>query len=157
TTIRPAVQVEQLAADNGTAMRLVETIEAEGGAGLLTATRVVSVGMGLAAKNDLKLIEELAQAARAEMACTLPVCDDMHWLPAACVVGSSHSQVGPELYFAIGISGQPQHMSGIRDARIVVAVNSDPEARIFKHCSYGIVGDLYKVVPALISEFNKAG
>jgi len=149
------VAVESLAAgDAGAAIRLVEIIESEGGEGLLTAARVVSVGSGLAAKNDLALIGELAAAAHAEIACTLPICDDMRWLGPNRVVGSSHCQVAPDLYIAVGISGQPQHISGIRDAKTVVAVNNDPEARIFKHCNYGIVGDLYKIVPALVSAFK---
>lgn len=140
--------------DPSGAMRLIETIKAEESAGLLTAERVVGVGVGLKAKDDLKLIEELADAMHAEIACTLPACDDMRWLPSHRVVGSSHSQIAPKLYIAVGISGQPQHLSGVRDAKIVVAVNNDPEARIFKNCSYGIVGDLYKIVPALVSAFR---
>lgn len=143
--------------DPGTTMRTVETIEAEEAAGLLTAARVVGVGVGLASKDDLKLIDELAEAMHAEKACTLPVCDDMRWFPSNRVVGSSHSQIAPELYIAVGISGQPQHMSGIRDAKVVVAVNNDPEARIFKNCDYGILGDLYKIVPELISAFKNNG
>ena len=135
-------------------MRLLEIVESEGGGGMLTAARVVGVGVGLKAKDDLKLIEELAGAASAEIGCTLPVCEDVRWLPSHLVVGSSHNQIGPELYIAVGISGQPQHMAGLRDAKVVVAVNNDPEARIFKNCNYGIIGDLYKVVPELISAFN---
>ncbi len=148
------VPVEVVAVGEPAAVRLVETITAGETSGLLTADRVVSVGMGLKGKDDLKLIEELAAAMHAEMACSLPACDDMHWLPAHRVVGSSHSQVAPRLYVAAGISGQPQHMSGIRDAKIVVAINNDPEARIFKNCNYGIVGDLYKIVPALAAAFK---
>lgn len=148
------VAVEMMPTGDAAPIQLLETIEAEGGAGLLTAARVVGVGAGLRAKDDLALIEELAAAVHAEIACTLPVCDDMRWYPSHRVVGSSHSQIAPELYIAVGISGQPQHLSGIRDAKIVVAVNNDPEARILKNCNYGILGDLYKVVPALISAFK---
>jgi electron transfer flavoprotein alpha subunit len=141
--------------DTGTTLRLIETKEAGAeSAGILTAARVVGVGMGLRAKEDLKLIEELADAMHAEIACTLPVCDDMRWFPAHRVIGSSHNQIAPELYISVGISGQPQHTSGIRDAKVVVAVNNDLEARIFKNCDYGIFGDLYKVVPVLISAFK---
>lgn len=142
--------------DPGGAVRLIETIKTEESAGLLTADRVVGVGVGLKAKDDLKLIEELAGAMHAEIACTLPACDDMRWLPSHRVVGSSHSQIAPKLYIAVGISGQPQHLSGVRDAKIVVAINNDPEARIFKNCSYGIVGDLYKIVPALVAAFRNS-
>lgn len=144
--------------DPGVKLRLIESTEAGAdSAGLLTAARVVSVGMGLRSKDDLKLIEELAEAMHAETACTLPVCDDMRWFTSHSVIGSSHNQVAPDLYIAVGISGQPQHMSGIRDAKVVVAINNDPEARIFKNCEYGILGDLYKVVPALASAFKNIG
>ncbi|HWQ74925.1 MAG TPA: electron transfer flavoprotein subunit alpha/FixB family protein [Syntrophomonas sp.] len=141
--------------DPGVKLRLVETIAAgEDSAGILTATRVVGVGMGLGSRDGLKLIEELAGAMHAEIACTLPVCDDMRWFPAHRVVGSSHNSIAPDLYIAVGISGQPQHVSGIRDARVVVAINNDPEARIFKTCDYGILGDLNQVVPVLASAFK---
>ncbi len=141
--------------DPGAALRLIETIEAGGdSAGILTATRVLGVGMGLGSREGLKLIEELADAMHAEIACTLPVCDDMRWFPSQRVVGSSHNSIAPDLYVAVGISGQPQHVSGIRDAKIVVAINNDPEARIFKNCNYGILGDLNKIVPTLASAFK---
>lgn len=150
------VEVEQLEATANADMRLAGVIESEDGDGLLTAARVISAGTGLQAKDDLKLIEDLAEAAHAEIGCSLPMCEDLRWLPLHKVVGSTHNQIAPELYIAVGISGQPQHMAGIRDARIVVAVNNDPEARIFKFCNYGIVGDLYKIVPELISAFKEA-
>jgi len=150
----PAVPVEIVPVGAEPAMRLVEILEPEGGDGLLTAARVVAVGAGLSAKDDLKLISDLAQAVRAEVGCSLPLCEDLRWLSSHLVIGSSHNQVGPELYIGVGISGQPQHMAGIRDAKIVVAVNNDPEARIFKNCNYGIVGDLYKIVPELTSAFG---
>lgn len=148
------VAVEKIAAAMGARMSQVGVIEAEEGDGLLTASRVVSAGTGVKAKDDLALIEELAAAAHAEIGCSLPMCEDLRWLPLHKVVGSTHNQIAPELYIAVGISGQPQHMAGIRDAKIVVAINNDPEARIFKFCDYGIVGDLYKVVPALVSAFK---
>ncbi|MDR3670211.1 MAG: electron transfer flavoprotein subunit alpha/FixB family protein [Holophaga sp.] len=154
----PAVAIEAVPpADPGDALRLVEFRAASAdSAGLLTAARVVGAGLGLRAKDDLKLIEDLAAAARAEIACSLPVCDDMRWFDSNRVVGSSHNQIAPDLYIAVGISGQPQHMSGVRDAKVVVAINSDPDARIFKNCDYGILGDLYKVVPALTAALREA-
>ena len=148
------VAVEYLAGKDIATMRLVETLEPEDSGGLLTALRVVGAGAGLASKDDLKLIEELAAAMNAEIGCSLPVCEDMRWMPASRVVGSTHVQVAPELYIAVGVSGQPQHLAGVRDARIVVGINKDPDARIFKNCNYGILGDLYKVVPELISAFK---
>jgi len=153
----PAAAIEAVPpAEPGDAMRLVECQAASAdSAGLLTAARVVGAGLGIRAKDDLKLIEGLAAAARAEIACSLPVCDDMRWFGSTRVVGSSHNQIAPDLYIAVGISGQPQHLSGVRDAKVVVAINSDPDARIFKHCDYGILGDLYKVVPALTAALRE--
>jgi electron transfer flavoprotein alpha subunit len=130
-------------------MKVVETLAAAEGAGLLTALRVIGVGMGLGSKENLSAVEELATALNAAIACTLPVCNDMRWLADHNVVGSSHSQIAPDLYIAAGISGAPNHLSGVRDAKITVAVNNDPEARIFKFCDYGIVGDMHEIVPAL--------
>lgn len=120
-----------------------------GGSGLSSAQRVVGVGMGIAAKEDLAITDALCAALDAEVACTLPACDNMHWYTADRVLGSSHNSTAPELYIAVGISGSPNHTSGFRDAKVVVSINSDKDAEIF-HCSdYGIVGDLYKVVPAI--------
>jgi electron transfer flavoprotein alpha subunit len=145
------------AADPAPALRLLETRPASAdSAGLLTAARVVGAGLGVKAKADLQLIQDLAAAVGAELACSLPVCDDMRWFGPTRVVGSSHNQIAPDLYIAVGISGQPQHLSGVRDAKVVVAINSDPEARIFKNCDYGILGDLYQVVPALTAAFKGA-
>lgn len=148
------IEVEIVPAGPCAGIRFAGTIESEGGNGLLTAARVVSAGIGVKAKDDLRLIEELAEAANAEIGCSLPICEDMRWLSLPHVVGSTHNQIAPELYIAVGISGQPQHMAGIRDAKIVVAINNDPEARIFKFCNYGVVGDLYKIVPALTTAFK---
>jgi electron transfer flavoprotein alpha subunit len=153
----PAPIAQAPAVDLGRVLRVLETQAASAdSAGLLTAARVVGAGLGIHAKADLKLVEDLAAAAGAEIACSLPVCDDMRWFGSTRVVGSSHNQIAPDFYIAVGISGQPQHMSGVRDAKVVVAINSDPEARIFKHCDYGILGDLYKIVPALSAAFRNA-
>lgn len=133
--------------------RIVGTAEA-GGTGLASCLRVVGVGMGIQSKDDLQITDGLANALGAEIACTLPACDDMHWYPSDRVLGSSHNQAAPELYIAVGISGSPNHTSGFRDAKVVVSINNNPEAEIF-HCSkYGIVGDLYKVVPALTAALS---
>ena len=157
-TSTQAAAIEEIPlADPGQALRVVASHAASAdSAGLLTAARVVGAGLGIRAKGDLKLIEDLAAAAKAEIACSLPVCDDMRWFDSHRVVGSSHNQIAPALYIAVGISGQPQHMSGVRDAKVVIAINSDPDARIFKNCDYGILGDLYKIVPALTVALREA-
>jgi len=116
---------------------------------LRSAKRVVSVGRGLKEKEDLALAQELARALKAELACSRPLAEGRNWLPRDRYVGVSGQKVASQLYMAIGISGQLQHMIGVRGAGTIVAINSDPASPIFQECDYGIVGDLQQVVPAL--------
>lgn len=122
--------------------------------GLADARRVVGVGMGVAARDNLPIVEGLASALGAEIACTLPCCDDMRWYGSDRVLGSSHNTASPDLYVAVGISGSPNHTSGFRDAKVAVAINNDPDAEIFSKCKYGICGDLFDVVPALTAALS---
>ena len=117
--------------------------------GVTSAERVVAVGRGLKAKPDLALVEAVGATLGAEIACSMPIADDFGWVAKERYVGRSGQHISPKLYFAVGISGAPQHLDGVRDARVVVAVNADAEARIFHRADYGIVGDLYEVIPAL--------
>lgn len=119
------------------------------GAGLISAERVVSLGAGIGSKDKIEMIKQLAEAFHAEVSCSLPICDNYRWFDSSRVVGSSSQKISPRIYLAIGISGQPQHMMGVRGAKTIVAVNNDPDAPIFKKCNYGIVGDLNKIVPVL--------
>ncbi len=148
----PAAAVE--CADVPSVEDRVVGFEEAAGTGLATASRVVGVGMGLAARDNLPLVDALVDAMGAEIACTLPCCDDMRWYPSERVLGSSHNTASPDLYIALGISGSPNHTSGFRDAKTAVAVNNDPDAEIFNCCKYGIVGDLFDVVPALTEAFK---
>jgi len=113
------------------------------------ASRIVSIGRGLKAQTDLGLVEALAKAADAELSCSRPIAEGMEWLPKDRYVGISGQHVAPDLYMAIGISGQLQHMVGVRGAKTIVAINSDAEAPVFHDADYGIVGDLYEIVPAI--------
>ena len=113
------------------------------------AERIVSVGRGIREADNIALIEKLAAAVGAELAASRPICD-AGWLPMERQVGSSGQTVAPKLYVAIGISGAIQHLVGMTGARTVVAINKDPGAPIFEIADYGIVGDLFQVVPALI-------
>jgi electron transfer flavoprotein alpha subunit len=113
------------------------------------APRVVGIGRGLKAQGDLAMIEALAGASKAEIACSRPVAEGLDWLGKDRYIGVSGAKITPELYFAIGISGQLQHMVGVRGAGTIVAVNTDPNAPVFKEADYCLVGDLYKIVPAL--------
>lgn len=116
---------------------------------LAAAAAVVGVGRGLKAQSDLALINDLAAAAGAEVACTRPLAEGADWVAKERNVGISGQQISPDLYLAVGISGQLQHMVGVRDAKVIAAINSDPDAPIFKQCDFAVVGDLYTVVPAL--------
>lgn len=117
--------------------------------GLADAARVVGVGRGLRSRADLDIIQELVDQLGAELACSMPVSEDLGWLPRDRFIGRSGQQISPKLYLAVGLSGAPQHLQGVRGAKVVVAINSDPEASIFRAADYGIVGDLYEIVPAL--------
>jgi electron transfer flavoprotein alpha subunit len=122
---------------------------------LSNADLIVSVGRGIKEKDNLPVIEELAQALGAEIAASRPICDN-GWLPMERQVGSSGQTVSPKVYFAIGISGAIQHLVGMKGAKTIVAINKDENAPIFEVADYGIVGDLFEVVPALVEEVKKA-
>lgn len=113
------------------------------------ASIIVSAGRGLKKKEDLKLIESLAGVLGGAVGCSRSIAADLKWLSEEHWVGLSGHKVKPKLYIAIGISGQVQHIAGIRDAKTIIAINSDPNAPIFKACDYGIVGDMYEIVPKL--------
>lgn len=136
-------------------VRITRTESAGAPTGLDDAERVVAFGRGVRAKADVALVQGLADALGAELACSMPIADDLGWLEKARYVGRSGQHISPRLYLAIGIAGAPQHLEGVRGARVVAAVNNDPDARIFRTADYGIVGDLYQVVPALISAINE--
>lgn len=110
---------------------------------------VVSVGRGLRRPEDVAVAADLARALGGEVGASRPLTDYLEWLPADVKVGLSGHTVRPDLYVACGISGQVEHIVGMREARVVVAINVDPAAPIFNEADYWVVGDLYEVVPAL--------
>ncbi len=122
----------------------------------ITQARVVAcVGRGFEKKEDLELARGLADALEGELGCTRPISEEMHWLPEELCIGLSGVQVKPELYLGIGVSGQIQHLTGIRDAKVIAAINKDENAPIFGAADFGIVGDLYEAVPKLLRELKK--
>jgi len=121
---------------------------------LSQAERIVSVGRGIKEQANIALAQQLAEALGAEIAASRPICD-AGWLPMERQVGSSGQTVAPKLYLALGISGAIQHLVGMKGANTVVAINKDPDAPIFEIADYGIVGDLFEIVPAMISALKQ--
>ena len=128
--------------------------EAKQAVDLSQAERIVAVGRGIKGQEHLRIAEQLAQALGAELAASRPICD-AGWLPMDRQIGSSGQTVAPKLYVALGISGAIQHLVGMKGARTIVAINKDPEAPIFEIADYGIAGDLFEIVPAMIAELSK--
>jgi electron transfer flavoprotein alpha subunit len=129
--------------------------EAQRSVDLGAASIIVSVGRGIKEKNNLPVVEALAQALGAELAASRPICDN-GWLPMERQVGSSGQTVSPKMYVAVGISGAIQHLVGMKGSKTVVAINKDENAPIFETADYGAVGDLFEIVPALVEEIKKA-
>ena len=128
--------------------------EAKQAVDLGQAERIVAVGRGIKSQDNLPLAQNLAKAMGAELAASRPICDS-GWLPMERQVGSSGQTVAPKLYVALGISGAIQHLVGMKGSRTIVAVNKDADAPIFEVADYGIVGDLFEIVPALTAELEK--
>lgn len=113
------------------------------------AAALVAVGRGLRRREDLELLEDLAKSVDGVVVATRPLTDDLEWLPVDVKVGLSGQTVRPELYIACGVSGQIEHVVGMRESRLVVAINTDPAAPMLQEADLCVVGDLYEVVPAL--------
>jgi electron transfer flavoprotein alpha subunit len=128
--------------------------EAQRAVDLSQAARIVAVGRGIKAQEHLSVAESLAKALAAELAASRPICDS-GWLPMERQIGSSGQTVAPKLYVALGISGAIQHLVGMKGSRTIVAINKDPDAPIFEVADYGIVGDLFEIVPAIVAELQK--
>jgi electron transfer flavoprotein alpha subunit len=149
-------KTRELPSPPASAVRIVEKKPKEKVAKDITEARViVCAGRGFDKKEDLALARELADALGGELGATRPLTEEVHWLPEDLCIGLSGVQVKPELYVGLGVSGQVQHMTGVRGAKVVCVVNRDENAPIFPLCDFGIVGNLYDVVPKLIAELKK--
>jgi electron transfer flavoprotein alpha subunit len=142
--------VEEWNGDAGSSkVKVLETKKAGGAVPLPEAERVVSAGRGLKGPENWGMIEELANLLDAQTACSRPVAD-MDWRPHHEHVGQTGIAIRPDLYIAVGISGAIQHLAGVNGSKVIVVINTDPEAPFFKAADYGIVGDAFEVVPKLI-------
>ncbi|MBP1760796.1 MAG: electron transfer flavoprotein, alpha subunit [Firmicutes bacterium] len=143
-----SVETVQVTADNR--VKLLETAPiVKEGVDLRQACNVVCVGLGLEKEEDLKIARDLAAAIDAELGCTRGVAEERHWLPVEQYIGISGAIIKPQLYISMGVSGQVQHVFGVRDAKVIVAIDSNEKAPIFRSADFGIVGDMYEIVPLL--------
>ena len=151
----PSIEAFDVAIDEDAIRTRVQGYEevAAGDVDISEADVLVSVGRGIEEEENIALIEELADALDATVSASRPIVDS-GWLPKNRQVGQSGKTVTPTVYIAIGISGAVQHVAGMKGAETIVAINTDPNAPIFDLADYGIVGDLFEVVPALIEEFG---
>jgi electron transfer flavoprotein alpha subunit len=129
--------------------------EAKQAVDLTQAPILVSIGRGIKAPENIPLAEKLARAIGGELSASRPICDE-GWLPMDRQIGSSGQTVSPKLYLALGISGAIQHVVGMKGSRTIVAINKDQNAPIFEIADYGVVGDLFEIVPALTEEVEKS-
>lgn len=129
--------------------------EAKSAVDLTQAPLIVAVGRGIKAPENIPQAEAVAKAMGAEIAASRPICDE-GWLPMERQIGSSGQTVAPKLYLALGISGAIQHVVGMKGARTIVAINKDQNAPIFEIADYGVVGDIFEIMPALTEELHKA-
>lgn len=134
--------------------RISRNEKKEGGVNLVAAKRIIDVGRGLAAEEDLEMCRQLAKTLEGEVGCSRPVAENNKWMPKSSYMGITCVQVKPELLIALGVSGQVQHIGGINKSKVIVAINKDKAAPIFKNADFGLVGDLYKIVPALIEKLS---
>ncbi len=148
--------ISQLEVDIPSNVKIVNRIEKpKGSVNLEKAEIIVSAGRGIGKKEGLGIIQQLADILHGEVGGSRPVCLDYHWLSEERQVGLSGKRVKPKIYIAVGISGQVQHIAGMRGSKTVIAINKDKNAPIFNECDYGIVGDLYTVLPRLIENLKK--
>jgi len=165
-------QAPAVAARSGAGTGITETVEVEvdsrvqvvsrtvrerESVDLASAARVVCVGMGVSTAEDLAFAQDLAESLGGEIACTRPVAEDRGWLSVERYIGISGVSVQPDLYLGLGVSGQVQHTIGIRDARVIVGINTNPDATLFGACDYAVVGDLHEIAPLLTSAIRAIG
>ena len=152
----PSGGIEVVQLDVSGTVRRVETRpKPKASVDLKTASIIVSAGRGFKKKEDLVLVEQLAAAMGGVVGSSRPLTSDLGWLGEEHHIGLTGFYVHPDLYLAVGISGQLQHVAGIKDSKVIAAINKDKQAPIFQVADYGIVGDLHQVIPALLKLLEK--
>jgi electron transfer flavoprotein alpha subunit len=142
--------VEDFSAESGAgSVRFKALIEPEAADVDITQSEIlVAVGRGIGSKDDIEVAQELAKNLNADLACSRPVVD-AGWLPKSCQVGKSGLKVNPKVYIALGISGAPEHLEGMKDVSTIIAINTDKNAPIFDVAHYGMTGDLFDICEEL--------
>ncbi|ADH92325.1 electron transfer flavoprotein subunit alpha/FixB family protein [Arcanobacterium haemolyticum] len=154
SSVSPESPVTETATTATTAQITSENISATPSVDIARAPRVVAAGRGFEAKEDLALAQDLATALGAELGVSRPLAEGYGWMPRESYIGISGQIVAPELYVAVGISGQIHHTAGVTDSQTIVAINNDELATMFDFADYGIVGDLYDVLPELTAALS---
>lgn len=150
-----AASVEEFNGNAGSGtIKVIETKKPEGNIPLPEAELVVSAGRGLKGPENWGMVEDLASALGAATACSRPVAD-IGWRPHHEHVGQTGVAIRPNLYIAAGISGAIQHLAGVNGSKVIVVINTDPEAPFFKAADYGVVGDAFEVLPRLTEAVKK--
>lgn len=149
-------EIEKVSLKKESKVKLLEVREkSRGGIDITTSQIVVGVGRGFRNKEDIALAQQLANLLGGAVGCSRPIAADYSWLPEDVWIGFSGKKIRPKLYFAIGVSGAAEHMSGVKDAKLIVAINKDGRAPIFTQCDYGIEADLYEFLPILIDKLKQ--
>lgn len=155
SSVSPESPATETATTATTAQITSENISATPSVDIARAPRVVAAGRGFEAKEDLALAQDLATALGAELGVSRPLAEGYGWMPRESYIGISGQIVAPELYVAVGISGQIHHTAGVTDSQTIVAINNDELATMFDFADYGIVGDLYEVLPELTAALSE--
>ena len=154
-SLAPASEFEEIHKRPETSLKLIsKDVKSEVSVNLAVAKKIVDVGRSVGTTEELEKFEKLASVIGAEVGCTRPVAENNKILPKSQYMGITGVQVKPDLILAFGLSGQIQHMGGINKAKLIVAVNKDKAAPIFKNCDFGLIGDMNKIVPKLIEKLS---
>jgi len=152
---KPVVTSIDMTPKNGLIKIIDKRLAEKSGVDLSVAERVVAVGRGFRKKEDLGLAEELAGLLGAEIGCSRPISSDLKWLPEDRHIGLSGKWIRPKLYIAIGISGQIQHVVGVKKAKTILAINNDPNSPIHREADYSVIADLYEFLPVLVRRLRE--